>query len=39
VNSSLVHVDFMIGSKELNIDGETEEGKKEPLFRNGNWAF
>lgn len=38
-NKSLVHVDFMIGSAELDIDGETEDGKTEAVFRNGNWAF
>lgn len=38
-NSSLTHVDFMIGSKDMNIDGITKEGTREPLFRNGNWAF
>jgi aminopeptidase len=37
-NDSIVHVDFMIGSKELDIDGELEDGKIEPIFRNGNWA-
>lgn len=37
-NSSIVHVDFMIGSDQLDIDGETEDGTLEPLFRNGNWA-
>lgn len=39
VNSSLAHVDFMIGSAELDIDGETENGDKEPVFRKGNWVF
>jgi aminopeptidase len=39
LNTSLTHVDFMIGSAEMNIDGETAEGVREPLFRNGNWAF
>jgi aminopeptidase len=39
LNSSLVHVDFMIGSAELDIDGETADGKTEPLFRRGNWVF
>ncbi len=29
----------MIGSKELNIDGVTIDGKTEPIFKNGNWAF
>ena len=39
LNTSLIHVDFMIGSPDLNIDGETIDGKYEPIFRNGNWAF
>ena len=38
VNTSLVHVDFMIGSAEMNIDGMTKEGIREPLLRNGNWV-
>lgn len=38
-NDSLVHVDFMVGSAELNIDGETGEGEWEPVFRKGKWAF
>ncbi|MGN7471206.1 aminopeptidase [Brevibacillus sp. SAFN-007a] len=38
LNTSLVHVDFMIGCAEMNIDGETADGVREPLFRNGNWA-
>lgn len=38
-NTSLVHVDFMVGSKDLNIDGETYDGKVEPIFKDGNWAF
>lgn len=39
LNQSLTHVDFMIGSAEMNIDGETADGKREAIFRNGNWAF
>lgn len=38
-NQSLIHVDFMIGSAELDIDGETYDGKLEPIFRKGNWAY
>ncbi|GAX90433.1 aminopeptidase [Effusibacillus lacus] len=38
-NSSLVHVDFMIGSPDMNIDGVTKDGKREPIFRNGDWAI
>jgi aminopeptidase len=38
VNTSLVHVDFMIGSAGMNIDGMTKDGIREPLIRDGNWA-
>jgi aminopeptidase len=37
-NSSLVHVDWMIGHGDLDIDGITAEGKAEPLMRKGEWA-
>jgi aminopeptidase len=36
-NSSLVHVDFMVGSGEMDIDAETVDGNIDPLFRNGDW--
>ncbi|WP_121661254.1 aminopeptidase [Metabacillus litoralis] len=39
VNSSLTHVDFMIGSADMDIDGIKEDGTSEPIFRNGTWAF
>lgn len=39
VNDSLVHVDFMIGSDQLDIDGVKEDGTIEPVFRSGTWAF
>ncbi|MFV2046405.1 aminopeptidase [Metabacillus litoralis] len=39
VNSSLTHVDFMIGSADMAIDGIKEDGTSEPIFRNGTWAF
>lgn len=39
LNSSIVHVDFMIGSAEMNIDGVLADGTTEAVFRNGNWAF
>ena len=38
-NQSLIHVDFMIGSEEMDIDGLSEDGKAEPVMRNGEWAF
>lgn len=39
VNSSITHVDFMIGSADMEIDGITEDGKSEPIFRKGTWAI
>lgn len=39
LNDSLVHVDFMIGSADMSIDGILEDGTAEPIFRNGVWAF
>ncbi|MFG6147218.1 aminopeptidase [Halobacillus sp. B23F22_1] len=39
VNHSLSHVDFMMGSAELAIDGVLEDGTKEPVMRNGSWAL
>lgn len=38
-NNSLTHVDFMIGSADLNITGETEDGEVVRIFKDGNWAF
>lgn len=38
VNDSLVHVDFMIGTADLTIDGQTADGQWVPVFRNGNFA-
>jgi aminopeptidase len=37
-NRSGVHVDFMIGSGELDIDGVMANGFTEPLMRRGEWA-
>lgn len=39
VNDSMVHVDFMIGSAEMDIDGVYEDGRREAVFRKGTWAF
>lgn len=39
LNTSITHEDFMIGSGEMDIDGEREDGTTEPIFRKGNWAF
>lgn len=38
MNQSLTHVDFMMGSPEMNIDGIADDGSTDPIFRNGDWA-
>jgi aminopeptidase len=37
-NDSLIHVDWMIGSNKLDIDGVTASGTTEPLMRQGEWV-
>jgi aminopeptidase len=37
-NSSLIHIDWMIGSGEMDIDGITQDGERIPVFRKGEWA-
>jgi aminopeptidase len=37
-NRSAVHVDFMIGSGDLDVDGVDRNGIAEPLMRQGEWA-
>ncbi len=39
VNDSMIHVDFMIGCADLDIDGITPSGEKIPVFRKGSWVF
>jgi aminopeptidase len=38
VNDSAIHVDFMIGTADLNITGIKANGEETPIFQNGNWA-
>lgn len=38
LNSSQTHVDFMVGSAQMTIDGIRKDGSKVPIFRNGDWA-
>lgn len=38
LNRSTVHVDFMIGSKDMDVDGVRADGSTVPIFRNGDWA-
>ena len=37
-NESLIHVDWMIGSAEMDVDGIAAEGTAEPLIRKGAWV-
>lgn len=38
-NNCLFHLDFMIGSEEMDVDGVKEDGTTEPIMRKGEWAF
>ena len=33
------HVDFMVGSADLDITAHCANGQEQPIFRNGEWAF
>ncbi|MBX9469604.1 MAG: aminopeptidase [Rhizobium sp.] len=37
-NSSLIHIDWMIGSDKVDIDGIRADGSKVPVMRQGEWA-
>ena len=39
VNKSRVHIDFMIGSPELAVDGITRDGETVPVLRKGAWQI
>ena len=39
LNKSITHVDFMVGTADLSIDGYTADGRCVPVFRNGNFVF
>src|SRR5207248_4923177 len=36
-NQSLIHIDWMIGSSQVDVDGLTADGRAEPLMRGGDW--
>ncbi len=38
-NISIAHVDFMIGSGQMDVDGLKHDGSAEPVMRSGEWAF
>jgi aminopeptidase len=37
-NKSLIHIDWMIGSGQIDIDGVKPDGSRVPVFRKGEWA-
>ncbi|WP_019222245.1 aminopeptidase [Bartonella rattaustraliani] len=37
-NKSMIHIDWMIGSGEIDIDGIMQDGTRVPIFRKGEWA-
>ena len=37
-NKSFIHIDWMIGSDKVDIDGITPDGGRVPVFRKGEWA-
>ncbi|MCX8087692.1 MAG: aminopeptidase [Meiothermus ruber] len=37
-NDSLIHIDWMIGSEHVDVDGITRSGEAEPLMRKGEWV-
>jgi aminopeptidase len=37
-NTSLIHIDWMIGSDKIDIDGLYADGRRVPVFRRGEWA-
>ena len=39
INDSMIHVDFMIGSRDMSIVGIKENGERVQIFENGTWAF
>lgn len=39
LNDSVIHVDFMIGTKDLEVTGISFSGKRTVIFKDGNWAI
>jgi len=39
VNESSIHIDFMIGSPEVDVDGVHADGRRVPVLRGGQWQI
>ena len=37
-NTRAIHIDWMIGSGEIDIDGVAQDGSRVPVMRRGEWA-
>lgn len=38
-NNSMIHIDWMIGSAEIDVDGVAADGSRAPLMRKGEWVI
>jgi aminopeptidase len=39
INRSAIHIDFMIGSDDVSVDGLTRDGRTVPVLRSGSWQI
>jgi aminopeptidase len=39
MNTSRIHVDFMIGRPDMEVDGITKDGERVPILREGSWQL
>jgi aminopeptidase len=39
MNASAIHVDFMIGRSDMEVDGITADGERVPILRDGTWQL
>ena len=39
INDSIIHEDFMIGTKDLSIIAVCADGRETPIFKDGEWAI
>ena len=39
INESAIHIDFMIGSDDVDVTGVTKAGERVPVLRGGTWQI
>ena len=37
-NSSMIHIDWMIGSGKIDVSGKDQDGNMVPIFKQGEWC-